>query len=106
MIVGFPPFFTGNRRNTMMFKKIKNQDVYLDVEKHGITMSDECKSFIKALLEKDPNRRMGSVHDFKDLVDHPWLQELDGDKIAMRKVEAPYIPNLDSHNLLDTSNFD
>jgi len=23
MIVGFPPFYTGNRRNTMMFKNIK-----------------------------------------------------------------------------------
>jgi serine/threonine protein kinase len=32
MIVGHPPFFTGNRRATMMKKKIKETEVYLNVE--------------------------------------------------------------------------
>lgn len=74
MIVGHPPFFTGNRRNTMMFKKIKEKDVYLDVEKHGIKMSSECKDFIQKLLDKDPSRRMGSIRGCKEVFEHPWLK--------------------------------
>ncbi len=54
MIVGFPPFYTGNRRNTMMYKNIKSKEVYLDVKKHGIEMSAECTDFIKNLLVKEP----------------------------------------------------
>lgn len=50
MIVGHTPFATGNRRATMMKKKIKETEVYLDVEKHGIKMSSDCKDFIQKLL--------------------------------------------------------
>lgn len=77
MIVGHPPFFTGNRRATMMKKKIKEKEVYLDVEKHGIKMSADCKDFISKLLEKDPNRRLGTIRGCKEIFEHPWLKVMD-----------------------------
>ena len=105
MIVGFPPFYTGNKQNSTLFDNIKEKEVYLDVEQHGITMSPECTDFIKNLLQKDPTKRLGYADGAAALIQHPWLSELDCDKISNMKVQAPYVPELDD-DMLDTSNFD
>lgn len=49
MIVGFPPFYTGNStNNTKMYELIKNKPVFFpDAKKHGIHMSAQCKDFIE-----------------------------------------------------------
>jgi hypothetical protein len=37
MIVGFPPFYTGNGSNTKMYQLIKTKEVFFpDASKHGI----------------------------------------------------------------------
>lgn len=55
MIVGFPPFYTGQSNNNKMYELIKNKPVYFpDEKKHGIKMSDECKDFITQCLKKNP----------------------------------------------------
>jgi serine/threonine protein kinase len=47
MIVGFPPFYTGNSNNAKMYQLIKSKPVYFpDPQRHNITMSDDCKDFI------------------------------------------------------------
>lgn len=47
MIVGFPPFYTGNNNNLKMYELIKKKPVYFpDPQRHKIKMSDECKDFI------------------------------------------------------------
>ena len=105
MIVGFPPFYTGNRRNTVMFKNIKSKEVYLDVKKHGIDMTADCMDFIRKCLQKDPNQRLGATRGAKELLEHPWLAELDSDKIMKKKIEAPFVPELED-DLLDVQHFD
>ena len=48
MIVGFPPFYTGNSNNNKMYELIKSKPVFFpDAKKHGIAMSDQCKDFIR-----------------------------------------------------------
>lgn len=48
MIVGFPPFYTGNSNNQKMYELIKNKPPFFpDADKHGISMSAECKDFIQ-----------------------------------------------------------
>jgi serine/threonine protein kinase len=68
MIVGFPPFYTGNSQNTAMFENIKEKEVYLDVKKHGIEMSAECTDFIQKLLQKDPTQRLGNKGGVSELI--------------------------------------
>ena len=47
MIVGFPPFYTGNANNSKMYNLIKTKQVFFpDAARHNIRMSDECKDFI------------------------------------------------------------
>ena len=107
MIVGFPPFYTGNRRNDQMFKNIKQKEVYLDVSKHGIEMTDDCKDFIKVLLKKDPKNRLGSMKGFNEVLDHRWISDnIDHDKVKNKRIEAPYLPDLDETDILNTDNFD
>jgi len=47
MIVGFPPFYTGNNNNQKMYQLIKSKPVYFpDPQRHNITMSANCQDFI------------------------------------------------------------
>jgi uncharacterized SAM-dependent methyltransferase len=47
MIVGFPPFYTGNNNNSKMYELIKKKPVYFpDPQRHQIQMSKECQDFI------------------------------------------------------------
>ena len=64
MIVGFPPFLVVNSSGPKpMFELIKKQQViFPDAKKHGISMSDEVKDFICQCLTKDPKHRLGSKH--------------------------------------------
>lgn len=75
------------------------------MKKHGIDISPECVDFVRQLLEKDPEQRLGSKHGAKDLLEHPWFASLDVDKIKAKKIKAPHIPDLED-DLRDTSNFD
>ena len=53
MIVGFPPFYTGNNNNAKMYQLIKSKPVYYpDPQRHNIHMSDECKDFITKVSER------------------------------------------------------
>lgn len=47
MIVGFPPFYTGNNNNSKMYELIKKKPVYFpDPQRHQIQMSKDCQDFI------------------------------------------------------------
>ena len=38
-------------------------------EKHGFTISEEAKSIIMMLLEKDKNKRLGKEGDWKEVME-------------------------------------
>ena len=79
MIVGFPPFYTGNKRNTQMFKNMK----------------------------KEPNRRLGHSKGFNEVLEHCWISDnIDHEKVKEKSIDAPFIPDLDENNILDLQNFD
>jgi len=57
------------------------------------------------LLEKDPAKRMGTRDGIREILTHPWLSDIDHDKLLKMKIEAPFKPTLSS-NALDVTNFD
>jgi serine/threonine protein kinase len=106
MIVGFPPFYTGNSNNLKMYELIKRKPVYFpDPTRHKIKMSDECKDFITKLLEKDPAGRLGSKDGIEEVMRHPFFADLNLDDLVGKRIEAPFKPKL-SEDVLDVSNFD
>lgn len=49
--------------------------------------------------------RLGSKNGIREVLQHPWLRELDAEKIKDKLIEAPFKPQL-SKDMLDVSNFD
>lgn len=106
MIVGFPPFYTGQQNNNKMFELIKKKAVYFpDEQRHNISMSENCRAFISKLLDKNPANRLGTKGGLAEVLAHPWFAELDHEKILAKRVEAPVRPQLSS-NVFDVSQFD
>lgn len=98
LTVGIPPFYSQNVNE--MYNKIQ----------HGVLrfppfLSEHCKSLIVALLNRDPNKRLGSgKNDFKDLQAHPFFNPINWDHLMAKKIEPLYKP--DVKGIADTSNFD
>ena len=64
----------------------KDTVVFPDPKKHSIDMSDECKDFIRGLLDKNPKTRLGSTYDINELLEHPWLKSINTNDIFRKKV--------------------
>jgi len=106
MIVGFPPFYTGNSNNQKMYDLIKSKPVFFpDQKKHGIAMSADCKDFINKCLSKSPQDRLGSKNDINEILGHPWFKDINIDDLVAGKIRPEFKPKL-SENVLDVSNFD
>jgi len=106
MLVGFPPFYTGNSNNQKMYDLIKSKPVFFpDAKKHGISMSDQCKDFISKCLAKNPAERIGSQNDIKEILAHPWFSDIDYNKLVNKQIPTEFKPKL-TGNVLDVSNFD
>ena len=61
-------------------------------------VSKECKSIIKAFLNKDPSKRLGSNDDFMEVRTHPFFSDINYDDLLNYKIEAPYVPDLKSED--------
>jgi serum/glucocorticoid-regulated kinase 2 len=97
LTVGIPPFYSQNVNE--MYNKIQ----------HGVLrfppfLSEECKSLIVGLLNRDPNKRLGSHNDVDDIHHHAFFKVLDWDKLYRKEIDPPYKPNV--KGVGDVSNFD
>lgn len=68
-------------------------------------MSPECKDFIKRLCDKNPDTRLGSKGDMKELLDHPWLSCVNVNALLDKDVIPPYKPQKPK-DPCDVSKFD
>ena len=64
-------------------------DLTQDVWKEGL--GPAAKAFCKALLHKDPSKRLGS-QGVKDILDHAFFGGLDLDEVLADAVEPPFAP--------------
>ncbi|CEP16944.1 hypothetical protein [Parasitella parasitica] len=66
---------------------------------------EQVIDLLKHLLTPDLSSRYGNLKNgCQDVIQHPWFQSIDFDKLAKRQVKAPYIPNVNGEG--DASNFD
>ena len=98
MVAGFPPFHQEDR--VQMFRAICNSQYRMPEH-----FSPALKDFIKQLLVRVPNRRLGCMQGgVAEVKQHPWFAGFDWDALAQRKMAAPYVPKVSSPE--DASNFD
>jgi serine/threonine protein kinase len=75
MMVGFTPFVGGDSKT--VYQSVTSKPVaFPDKQKHGISLSNECKDFIRNLLIKDPSKRLGSKGGMNQVMNHPWLSDI------------------------------
>jgi len=68
-----------------MYDLIKTKPVFFpDAKKHGIAMSPNCKDFINKCLSKNPQERLGTLNDVKDIINHPWFSDINIDKLLAK----------------------
>ncbi|MCQ2821111.1 MAG: protein kinase [archaeon] len=99
MLFGLPPFYCDN--NERMYQLIIHSEVKFPKK---IPASDNVKDFIKKLLNKNPEKRLGSINDFEDIKKHPFFSGLNFDDLLERKIKPPFVPVLKDRT--DTRNFD
>lgn len=106
MVVGFPPFYTGNANNNKMYELIKTKPVFFpDAKKHGISMSDQCKDFINKCLSKKPGDRIGTTGGVDEILAHPWFSSIKQSDVIGKTIDPEFKPKL-SKDACDISNFD
>ncbi|CCH58847.1 hypothetical protein TBLA_0A10690 [Henningerozyma blattae CBS 6284] len=98
MCCGWSPFFAED--NQKMYQKIAFGKVKFPRD----ILSAEGRSFVKGLLNRNPNHRLGSVDDGRELRSHPFFNDIDWELLKQKKIQPPFKPHLTSET--DTSNFD
>lgn len=49
---------------------------------------------LKGLLNKNQKLRLGSLKGVKEILFHPWLGKINGDKIVKKELTPPYVPDV------------
>ena len=76
-----------------------------DLQRHGISVSEEAKDLISRLLIRDRKQRLGQKGDMDEVFSHPFFANLDLEKLIKKELEAPFKPAV-NEGLLDLTNFD
>jgi len=90
MLVGLPPFYSENMNE--MYELILNSPL-----KFPSFVPSDAQSLLKGLLEKNPEKRLGSGSgDYKEIQKHAFFSNIDWDKLFKRKITPPFIPEKDT----------
>jgi p70 ribosomal S6 kinase len=98
MLTGGPPFTAENRKKTIdkILKSRLSLPAYL---------SAEARDFIKRLLKRHVETRLGSgPADADDIKEHAFFRYMNWDSVYRRELEPPFKPNIQSDD--DASLFD
>jgi len=99
LTVGIPPFYSQNVNE--MYHKIQ----------HGVLrfppfLSEECKDLIVALLNRNPDARLGSSDDdVEEIKRHGFFATMDWARLLRKEIVPPYTPKV-KENEADTSLFE
>uniref|UniRef100_A0A1I8ANT6 Serine/threonine-protein kinase Sgk1 n=1 Tax=Steinernema glaseri TaxID=37863 RepID=A0A1I8ANT6_9BILA len=85
MLFGLPPFYSQDR--TEMYDRIINQKLTISQ-----LASANSRDILTNLLQKDRTKRLGAVHDFKEIQRHPFFKEIDWVKLDRREIKPEFVP--------------
>lgn len=91
MLTGLPPYYTNNKGE--MTKRILEAE--LTYPSH---LNPEVVSLMKQLLERNPQKRIGSKNGVEDIKQHEWCKNIDWKAILEKKIIPVWKPRLDKSN--------
>ncbi|CAK9170729.1 unnamed protein product [Ilex paraguariensis] len=95
---GHPPFIGGNRGRVQ-------QKITKDKLKLPAFLSSEAHSVLKGLLQKDPNKRLGSgPTDSDEIKHHKWFKSMNWKKLEGREIHPIFRPEVAGKHCI--ANFD
>jgi tRNA A-37 threonylcarbamoyl transferase component Bud32 len=92
LATGRSPF---KHKNDRKLRKliIKGKFPWPDPERHKINLSPELKDLISKLLVPETEKRLGSK-GVKEIMKHPWFDDIRFEDILQRKMTPPYKPEV------------
>ena len=84
LLVGVPPYFTGNQEQ--IFRNIQKAELYIPP-----FVSQKAQKLIKSLLKRNPNERLGSKRDVEEIKENEYFSDVDWQKVYERKYKPPQI---------------
>ena len=94
--LGYRPYLGRNRneiKELILHKQAKIN--YFDLYNEW---SDNSINFINSLLIRKPENRLGFKNGIKDLMEHPWMKDVNWNLLKEKKIKAPFIPNFGEEN--------
>lgn len=83
MIVGIPPYYSNNKEQ--LYKNIQNAPLKLP-----ISLSNDAKTLIIGLLNRNPTKRLGSGKgDAAEIKSHPWFKPINWNLASKRGLTPP-----------------
>jgi serum/glucocorticoid-regulated kinase 2 len=98
MLTGWPPFYNENLH--VMYERITRAPLNFPND-----MSNEAKSLLTGLLQRDPRKRLGSKDGMQDFKDHPFFASINWRELYEKKTPPPFIPET-TEGVLSTDNVD
>jgi calcium-dependent protein kinase len=87
LLSGRPPFYSQNKEE--LFEKIKSSNVEFK-SKIWEEISSEAKEFIKALLNKNPNKRPCA----RKVLNHPWLKKFMNEDFHLNNLDPEILSRI------------
>ena len=89
MLIGVTPFYNRERK-LLLLKLRQSRVVFPDKKKYKIDFSDEFQDIVIRLLEKNKADRLGTSGDFEEIINHPFFNGIDKEKLMRREYEPPF----------------
>lgn len=93
LVLGIPPYYSLSHEE--IYQGILNEE--LSFPSHTL-LSEEIKSLLRGLLEKNPSKRLGHLYGAKEILIHPWVGKVNRKLIESKGLVPPFKPDLSSFN--------
>ena len=90
-MLGRRPYAGANRREIK--EQILARQATVRVDQLPFKWSPFCLDFVNKLLLRNPERRLGAA-GIEEIKDHPWLADIDWDRLLQKKIKSPFKPNV------------
>jgi hypothetical protein len=87
---GYRPYLGKNRKEIK--DKILSKQVQIDRYQLPIGWSLHAGDFVNSLLQRKPNKRLGSK-GVEEVKQHPWIKYFNWKDLYLEKLEPPFVPN-------------
>jgi serine/threonine protein kinase len=82
MLIGTPPYFSPNR--DQLYQNIQSGKLKLPA-----SLAVETKNLLKDLMQRDPNKRLGTKKDAEEVKEHRYFTGINWDNVLRRELRPP-----------------